>query len=372
MNARWSLVGVALLCALGLSASCRFDPDLSHFDECAEDGSCPEGFTCLAAARLCLPDCGARGPCLPEPLPDASVDAGPDGDGGIDGGIDGGTDGGTEGGTDGGTDGGLPLSIVTEELALAVEKVPYTMELQAQGGTPPYQFSEMSALPQGLTLSEGVLSGTPTALGTSRVTFKVSDSAPSPAEVVKAYDLRVRPQLRVAGPDFLMDGYQGRSYTEKVSAIGGSPPYRFTLLLPSTAPAPGLTLLNDGTVTGTPSANNTYPVTVQVTDSDPEQPQTATLTLSVTIAASPLLLTISNQSVPDGRVGTSYQYALRTAPNAADTWRFKEGRLPEGISFYPASAVLAGTPTETGSFPFVITATSGIITVQASFTLEVH
>jgi hypothetical protein len=125
-------------------------------------------------------------------------------------------------------------------------------------------------------------------------------------------------------------------------------------------------------VTGTPSANNTYPVTVQVTDSDPEQPQTATLTLSVTIAASPLLLTISNQSVPDGRVGTSYQYALRTAPNAADTWRFKEGRLPEGISFYPASAVLAGTPTETGSFPFVITATSGIITVQASFTLEVH
>lgn len=357
MSARWGMVAVALLCALGLISSCRFEPDLSRFEACAEDGTCAEGFTCLEEARRCLPDCGAQGACPPEPPPDASVDAGPDGDGG----------------SDGGTDAGVPLSMMTEALALAVESVPYTMELQAQGGTPPYEFRATSSLPQGLTLDAGVLSGTPSTPGTFRVDVEVSDTATPPAQVDAGYDLRVRPQLRVAGPDVLMDGYQGKAYTEKLSAIGGTPPYRFTLLPPSEAPAPGLALLEDGTVTGTPSANDAYAFTVQVMDSDPQQPQTATLPLSVTISGSPLFLTISNKSVPDGRVGTLYQYALKTAPNAADSWRFKEGRLPSGIGFYSESAVLSGTPNEPGSFTFVITATSGVLgTTESSFTMEIH
>jgi hypothetical protein len=126
-------------------------------------------------------------------------------------------------------------------------------------------------------------------------------------------------------------------------------------------------------VTGTPSSSNSYSFIARVTDSDPQQPQTATLPLSVTIKASPLLLTISNQSVPDGRVGTLYQYALRTAPNAADNWRFKEGVLPRGIGFYPESAVLSGTPNESGSFTFVIGATSGLLgNTEKSFTMEIH
>jgi hypothetical protein len=381
MRAHWSLVGVALLCALGLIASCRFEPDLSRFELCADDGSCAQGFTCLAEVGRCLPECGAQGTCTPEPPPDASTDAGAHQDGGSDAGTDAGTDpgadagtdGGTDGGSDGGADAGIPLSVVTEVLALAVENVPYTMELLAQGGMPPYQFSVTSSLPEGLTLNEGVLSGTPSTPGTFRVAVEVSDSDTPPAHADAAYDLRVRPQLLVAGPDDLMDGYPNKAYTEKISAIGGIPPYRFTLVSPSTAPAPGLTLLEDGTVTGTPSSNSAYSFTVQVTDSDPEQPQTATLPLSVTIKASPLLLTISNQSVPDGRVGTSYQYVLRTAPNAADTWRFKEGVLPRGIGFYPDSAVLSGTPIESGSFTFVIAATSGLLgSTEKSFTMEIH
>jgi hypothetical protein len=228
-------------------------------------------------------------------------------------------------------------------------------------------------LPEGLTLNEGILSGTPSTPGTFRVAVEISDSATPPAEVDTDYDLRVRPQLRVAGPDVLMDGYPNKAYTEKISALGGWPPYRFTLVPPSTAPAPGLTLLEDGTVIGTPSPNGAYSFTVRVTDSDPGQPQTATLPLSVTIKASPLLLLISNQTVPDGRVGTSYQYVLRTAPNAGRTWRFKEGVLPRGIGFYPNSAILSGTPNESGSFTFVIGVTDGLLgNTQKSFTMEIH
>ncbi len=373
MSARWSLVGVALLCVLGLIASCRFEPDLSRFEECGEDGSCAQGFTCLAEVRRCLPDCGAQGTCPPEAPPDASVDAGPNGDGGTDGGTNGDSDGGNNGGSDGGADAGVPLSLMTEALALAVENVPYTMALQARGGTPPYQFRATSSLPEGLMFDAGVLSGTPSTPGTFRVFVEVSDSDTPPAQAGAGYDLRVRPQLRVAGPDVLMDGYPGKSYAEKISAIGGTPPYRFTLQPPSTAPAPGLALLEDGTVTGTPSANNPYDFTVQVTDSDPQQPQTASLPLSVTITGAPLFLTISNKSVPDGRVGTLYQYALRTAPNAADSWQFEQGALPRGVGFYPESALLSGTPIERGSFTFVISASSGLLgSTQESFTMEVH
>jgi Putative Ig domain len=373
MNARWSLVGVALLCALGLIASCRFEPDLSRFEMCAGDGSCAQGFSCLTEVQRCLPDCGVQSTCPTEPPPDASTDAGTTEDGGSDAGTDAGSDAGTDAGSDGGADAGLPLSVVTEVLALAVENVPYSMELQAQGGMPPYQFRATSSLPQGLTLDAGILSGTPSTQGTFRVAVEVSDSDTPPAHVDAGYDLRVRPQLLVAGPEALMDGYPNKAYTEKISAIGGIPLYRFSLVPPSTVPAPGLTLLEDGTVTGTPSSNGTYSFTVRVTDSDLEQPQTATLPLSVTIKASPLLLTISNQSVPDGRMGTSYQYVLRTAPSAGATWRFKEGNLPPGIGFYPDSAVLSGAPIASGSFTFVIGATDGLLgNTEADFTLEVH
>lgn len=347
MNVRLALVGVALLGALGLSSSCHFEPDLSRFQPCAEDGSCGQGFTCLPEMRRCLPDCGAQENCPPPP--DAS----------------------TDGGRDGGADAGLPLSLATRTLALAVEKVPYSVELQAQGGTPPYGFRATSPLPQGLTLDGGVLSGTPSTPGTFRVAVEVSDSDTPPVQASAAYDLRVRPQLRVAGPDVLMDGYQGDFYTEKVSAFGGTPPYTFKL--ESGSLASGLKLLEDGSVTGTPSVNGTYAFTVQVTDADPQQPQTAALELALTISGAPLFLTISNKSVPDGRVGTPYQYTLRTAPDAADSWRFKEGVLPRGIGFYPDIAVLSGTPNEPGSFTFVISASSGPLgSTERSFTMEVH
>jgi hypothetical protein len=359
MSARWGMVGMALVCALGLIVSCRFEPDLNRFAECAEDGSCAQGFTCLEEARRCLPDCGALEGCSPGHPADASVDAG--------------TDGGSDGGTDGGTDAGPPLSVVTNVLALAVENVPYTMELQAQGGTPPYQFRAAGPLPQGLTLDAGVLSGTPSTPGTFRVEVEVSDSATPAAETEKAYDLRVRPQLLVAGPDILVDGYQGKAYNEQISAVGGSLPYRFKLVPPSIAPAPGLTLLENGIVTGTPSTTGVYAFTVEVTDTDSQQPQTATLPLSVTIATSPVFVTISNKSVPDGRVGTLYQYPLKTAPDGAVTWRFKEGRLPGGIGFYPESAVLSGTPTESGSFTFVIAVTGGLLgNAEEDYTMEIH
>ncbi|MBN1204161.1 MAG: hemagglutinin [Myxococcaceae bacterium] len=346
MSVRGSGLVVALLCLLGVSSSCRFDPDLSRFEPCAEDGSCAAGYTCLAEARRCLPDCGAQASCPAEPPADASSDAGPDEDGGVDGGMDGGANAG-------------PLSLVTEVLEPAIELLPYTATLSAQGGTPPYRFRATQSLPQGLKLDGGVLSGTPATPGDFHVAVEVRDDASPPAVVSAGYELRVRPQLRVAGPQNLVDGYQDEPYVETVSTTGGTPPYRFTLEPGSTLPA-DLALDADGGVSGTPSAQGAHDFWVVVTDSDP-QPQTARRRLSLQISAAPLALTIANQSVPDGRVGTAYQYTLRVAGNASVTWKHESGNLPGGIGFDPDTATLVGKPNEPGTFSFKISATGALV-----------
>jgi Putative Ig domain len=359
MNARLAALGLALLGVVGLAASCHFQPDLSRFAPCTEDAACPQGYTCLVEAQRCLPDCGEQGPCPVEPPPEPSTDAGSD------------EDGGTDAGTDAGFDAGPPLTLVTETLAPAVETSPYSMELKAQGGTPPYGFRATAALPSWLTLDGGTLSGTPPTPGSVHVAVELSDSDAPPTTRSAAYDLRVRPLLRVAGPGTLVDGYQNNSYSERISATGGVPPYSFKRLAGS---FPGdLTLLQDGSVAGTPSGTGNYSFQVQVTDSDSEQPQTAVRQLALGLTGLPLGLTISTESVPDGRVGTPYQYVLRYAPSGSVTWKLKAGSLPSGIGFFTSTGTLSGTPNAAGSYTFTINVTDGLLgNVDKTFTLTVY
>jgi len=361
MNARLIKLSGALLCAVALVFSCRFEPDLSRFEPCAEDGTCPAGYTCLAEAQRCLPDCSEQARCAPPEPPDASTDGGMD------------VDGGADAGTDAGVDAGLPFSLVTQKLAPAVESTSYSVELLAQGGTPPYGFRPKQPLPQGLMLDAGVLSGQLDTPGTYAVEVEASDSDVPPALVSAAYDLRVRPKLRVAGPRTLVDGYTGNYYTEKVSAVGGVPPYAFAYVsgnLPQT-----LTFSQDGTVQGTPSSSGSYSFRVRVTDSDPEQPQTAEEQLSLAITGAPLLLTISTESVPDGRKGTPYQYALRIAPSSTVTWSLKAGTLPPGVGLDTQTGVLSGTPNANAAASYTFTlhvADGALSSADKSFTMQVH
>lgn len=74
--------------------------------------------------------------------------------------------------------GGNPVLILTTSLPAATVGVPYTAQLLAQGGTPPIVWSVISgALPNGLSLngSTGMISGTPTAVGTSTFTVQALD-----------------------------------------------------------------------------------------------------------------------------------------------------------------------------------------------------
>jgi len=83
---------------------------------------------------------------------------------------------------------GAPLTIATTSLPGGTQGAAYSQSLTAGGGTAPYSWSLVSgsSLPAGLTLSTGgVISGTPTATGTTSFTVKVTDSS-SPVQTAQA------------------------------------------------------------------------------------------------------------------------------------------------------------------------------------------
>jgi hypothetical protein len=371
MSARVFVAGLVVLGALGLASACKFDPDLSRYKECAEDGTCAPGYTCLVEEQLCLPDCGSQ--CTPEP-----ADAGTDGGKGDGGASDGGTsdggpgDSGRDGGSsmDAGADAGEPLSLVTAGLPPATETMAYAETLRAQGGKPPYLFRPTEPLPQGFVLDGGVLSGTPATPGTFRVAVEVLDQGSPPSTVGTAYDLRVRPLLRVAGPEILVNGYLNNTYAEQVSVTGGTPPYLYSLASGNQPPS-GLTFETDGGVKGTPSSSGQYALQVRVTDSDP-QPQMVGRQLELNVTSSPLLLDWATQSIPDGRVGTPYRYVLKVAGASSATWKLEAGTTPPGIGFDALKATLLGNPTDPGVYSFTISAASGLSKVERTFTLTVY
>jgi large repetitive protein len=78
-----------------------------------------------------------------------------------------------------------PLQISTTPLATGTVGVPYSRDLIAQGGTPPYSWfvvTSINELPPGLTLGatppdfNNVLTGTPTQAGTFSFPMQVQDS----------------------------------------------------------------------------------------------------------------------------------------------------------------------------------------------------
>src|SRR5215468_1199694 len=92
-----------------------------------------------------------------------------------------------------------PLTITTAALPAATSGVAYSATLTATGGTPPYTWSIASGtLPAGLTLTTGgVISGTPTATGTSSFTVKVTAGSQN---VTKALGITVNPSTTMIWP----------------------------------------------------------------------------------------------------------------------------------------------------------------------------
>lgn len=69
-----------------------------------------------------------------------------------------------------------PAVFIGVDVLTAIVGQPFSLTLTGAGGTAPYRFTA-SALPVGIVLSNGVISGTPTRTNTTSVTLTVFDSS---------------------------------------------------------------------------------------------------------------------------------------------------------------------------------------------------
>lgn len=168
--------------------------------------------------------------------------------------------------------GGPPadLVITTTSMPAGSVGVAYSQAIAATGGVTPYSWSVVSgSLPGGLSLgsSTGVVSGTPTAAGTSYFTVQVSDSQQPADTDTQALSIVVTaaPPAPTITTTSLPNGTRGVPYSATVQATGGTLPYTWSIAvgaLPN-----GLTLNpSTGVISGTPSKKATFNFTVRCTD----------------------------------------------------------------------------------------------------------
>jgi hypothetical protein len=221
----------------------------------------------------------------------------------------------------------------------------YSVLLHATGGTTPYGWSA-TGLPPGMSLdaATGVLSGTPTATGTSTPMFTVTDSNTQTGSKQLSIVINPPPPPSVS-TTFLPSGVQNQAYSATLSATSGTPPYTWSVTagsLPAGVNLNGTT----GALSGAPTATGTSTPTFTVTDNNS---QTGSKQLSIVINP-PSPPSVSTAFLPSGVQNQAYSATLSaTGGTPPYTWSVTAGSLPAGVNLNGTTGALSGTPTATGT-----------------------
>jgi hypothetical protein len=155
----------------------------------------------------------------------------------------------------------------------------YFLAMVAVSGTTPYTWSIISGtLPAGLSFSSaGILNGTPTTVGTTSITIRVTDSVAATDSQIFSITI-VAPGTLAITTTSLPNGTVGVLYGATLTATGGIPPYSWALAS-GTLPA-GLSLSSSGIISGNPAVAGTASITVQVFDISTSDTQVLSITIN--------------------------------------------------------------------------------------------
>lgn len=270
------------------------------------------------------------------------------------------------------------LTLTPSSLPAGVAGSAYSQALTTGGGAAPYSYAVVGgALPAGLTLSNGTLSGTPTASGAFTFDIKVTDcttGSGSPFSVTNGYNFTIAAPTVTLSPSSLPNAIQSSAYSQYLTASGGVGPYAYSLT--SGALPAGVTLSTGGLLSGAPTVTGSFSFTVQALDSSTGGGPTAgSQAYSLTVQSPPPTTTTPEittpPTLPAADYGSTYTRSFAATGGTAPYRYELTGTLPAGLTFNTATGELSGLPIQAGTFAFTVTATDATgakVTVSASLT----
>jgi hypothetical protein len=251
--------------------------------------------------------------------------------------------------------------VVTAGSKTGTINVAFSYQIVASNSPTSYAIAS-GTLPAGLTLntSTGLISGTPTAVGTSALGITASNGVgtSSAATVTITISSSAIPVVSTGS----QTGTRGAAFSYQVVASNSPTAYA---IANGTLPA-GLTLnTSTGLITGTPTTAGTSALGITATNA---AGTSAAATVTIIIYPAIPVVTVANQTATTGAPFT-YQIVATNSPTG---YSVTSGTLPPGLTLNAASGVISGTPTTTGAFPLGIKASNaGGQSAEATLTITI-
>ena len=254
----------------------------------------------------------------------------------------------------------------TSALTLVVNTAMPSITMSTSGATGAFVYAiTAGALPTGVTMTAGVISGTPTVL-TASGTFTVTSTYGTNCTATKVFTYSVVSCPVTFTPttgSTLTPGVLNGAYSTTISQTGISGTVTFS----ATGLPTGMAISSGGVISGPPTAGGTFTVVVSATNTPVTCAASATYTL---VIACPVATLTIPAPANNGNVGIAYS-ATVAVPSGFTATGFTATGLPTGFSISGAG-VITGTTTAASSGLVSITATAANgCTATGSYTLTI-
>lgn len=196
------------------------------------------------------------------------------------------------------------------------------------------------ALPDGLVLEEdGWIMGTPERAGLYEFELQAGNIS---GVTNRSFEIMIFGPPYFVSTSPLPFGAVGESYTFELDA-----PYAEEFSLVGGALPPGVSMDEDGVLTGAPTADGSFEFTVRATN----EYGYADAEFELRVGNLPVFTTVS--PLTDGRLEVPYELVI--VATGADSFGLQLGALPPGL-LLAADGTLEGTPTTVGNYVFTVQA----------------